>query len=76
MARRRTAKSVCRGCLVGEECLAYPLDDRTLWGVSGGLTERERARAEGRFVRGAMCSRSRPAKTPRSRRRSGFAAAA
>jgi len=36
------AKSVCRACPVQAECLAEALDNRTEFGVWGGMTERER----------------------------------
>ncbi|KRE42478.1 WhiB family transcriptional regulator [Knoellia sp. Soil729] len=39
---QRTAKVVCRDCPVALECLADALDNRTEFGVWGGMTERER----------------------------------
>lgn len=36
------AKSVCKRCPVLAECLAEALDNRTEFGVWGGMTERER----------------------------------
>ncbi|MBO0850661.1 MAG: WhiB family transcriptional regulator [Pseudonocardia sp.] len=36
------AKSVCRGCPVTGECLAWALDTGQLYGVWGGLSEDER----------------------------------
>lgn len=39
---QRTAKNVCRGCPVIAQCLADALDNRTEFGVWGGMTERER----------------------------------
>jgi WhiB family transcriptional regulator, redox-sensing transcriptional regulator len=39
------AKSVCGACAVRADCLAYALADRSLCGVWGGTTERERERA-------------------------------
>lgn len=39
---QRVAKAVCRGCPVAAECLADALDNRTQFGVWGGMTERER----------------------------------
>lgn len=39
---QRSAKGVCRGCPVVAECLADALDNRTEFGVWGGMTERER----------------------------------
>ena len=39
---QRAAKTVCKGCPVVAECLADALDNRTEFGVWGGMTERER----------------------------------
>ncbi|GAA4400113.1 transcriptional regulator WblA [Fodinibacter luteus] len=39
---QRVAKLVCKGCPVVAECLADALDNRTEFGVWGGMTERER----------------------------------
>ena len=39
---QRAAKTVCQGCPVVAECLADALDNRTEFGVWGGMTERER----------------------------------
>jgi WhiB family redox-sensing transcriptional regulator len=39
---QRAAKVVCKGCPVVTECLADALDNRTEFGVWGGMTERER----------------------------------
>lgn len=41
-AAQNRAKVVCQGCPVRTECLADALDNRTEFGVWGGLTERER----------------------------------
>lgn len=41
-AAQNRAKSVCLGCPVRTECLADALDNRTEFGVWGGMTERER----------------------------------
>jgi WhiB family transcriptional regulator, redox-sensing transcriptional regulator len=41
-AAQQTAKIVCQGCPVIAECLADALDNRTEFGVWGGMTERER----------------------------------
>ena len=41
-AAQQTAKIVCKGCPVIAECLADALDNRTEFGVWGGMTERER----------------------------------
>lgn len=39
---QRAAKVICKGCPVAMECLADALDNRTEFGVWGGMTERER----------------------------------
>lgn len=39
---QREAKAVCRDCPVLLDCLADALDNRTEFGVWGGMTERER----------------------------------
>nr|WP_269204172.1 WhiB family transcriptional regulator [Motilibacter rhizosphaerae] len=41
-AAQNRAKLVCGGCPVRTECLAEALDNRTEFGVWGGMTERER----------------------------------
>jgi WhiB family transcriptional regulator, redox-sensing transcriptional regulator len=41
-AEQNRAKAVCMGCVVRTECLADALDNRTEFGVWGGMTERER----------------------------------
>ena len=41
-AAQNRAKAVCLGCPVRTECLADALDNRTEFGVWGGMTERER----------------------------------
>ncbi|KQZ89530.1 hypothetical protein ASD62_09675 [Phycicoccus sp. Root563] len=41
-AAQQTAKVVCQRCPVIAECLADALDNRTEFGVWGGMTERER----------------------------------
>ncbi len=41
-AAQQQAKQVCIGCPVIAECLADALDNRTEFGVWGGMTERER----------------------------------
>ena len=41
-AEQHKAKVVCAGCPVRAECLAEALDNRSVWGVWGGMTERER----------------------------------
>ncbi|MEU3549437.1 WhiB family transcriptional regulator [Streptomyces longwoodensis] len=41
-AAQNRAKTLCSGCGVRTECLAYALDQRIEFGVWGGATERER----------------------------------
>lgn len=41
-AAQRSAREVCAGCPVRIECLVDALDNRVLFGVWGGMTERER----------------------------------
>ena len=41
-AAQQGAKEICRKCPVIAECLADALDNRTEYGVWGGMTERER----------------------------------
>lgn len=41
-AAQQQAKQVCARCPVVAECLADALDNRTEFGVWGGMTERER----------------------------------
>ncbi len=41
-AAQQQAKVVCQRCPVIAECLAEALDNRTEFGVWGGMTERER----------------------------------
>jgi WhiB family redox-sensing transcriptional regulator len=41
-AAQQTARQVCIGCPVIAECLADSLDNRTEFGVWGGMTERQR----------------------------------
>jgi WhiB family redox-sensing transcriptional regulator len=41
-AAQNIAKQVCKGCPVIAECLADSLDNRTEFGVWGGMTERQR----------------------------------
>ena len=41
-AAQQTAKMMCQRCPVIAECLADALDNRTEFGVWGGMTERER----------------------------------
>jgi len=38
------AKTVCRGCVVREQCLELALAERLAYGVWGGLTAAERER--------------------------------
>ena len=39
---QQVAKQVCSGCTVIAQCLADSLDNRTEFGVWGGMTERQR----------------------------------
>ncbi len=41
-AAQQGAKAICQRCPVIAECLADALDNRTEFGVWGGMTERER----------------------------------
>lgn len=41
-AAQHQAKKICDGCPVRVQCLADALDNRTEFGVWGGMTERER----------------------------------
>ncbi|MEU4173441.1 WhiB family transcriptional regulator [Streptomyces sp. NPDC026665] len=41
-AAQNKAKTICIGCPVHTECLAYALDNRIEHGVWGGMTDRER----------------------------------
>ena len=41
-ASTREAKSVCRACVVREDCLEYALVNGEKFGIWGGLSERER----------------------------------
>jgi len=41
-AAQNRAKVICHACSVRTECLADALDNRTEFGVWGGMTERER----------------------------------
>ncbi|MFD8075925.1 WhiB family transcriptional regulator [Streptomyces sp. NPDC059718] len=41
-AAQKRVKAVCGGCPVRTECLADALDNRTEFGIWGGMTERER----------------------------------
>jgi WhiB family redox-sensing transcriptional regulator len=40
--RAEKAKSLCAGCPVRGQCLAYALETRQKWGVWGGTTQEER----------------------------------
>ncbi len=47
------AKRICAGCKVREVCLDIALRNKEPYGVWGGMTERERARAIKRSLRAA-----------------------
>ena len=40
----KQAKAVCAGCEVAGPCLKYALDNRIIFGIWGGCSERERRR--------------------------------
>lgn len=40
----QTAKTVCAGCIVREECLEYALANNEKFGLWGGKSDRERRR--------------------------------
>lgn len=42
IAREEKAKSVCASCPVREQCLNYALTQNEVYGIWGGMTERER----------------------------------
>ncbi len=41
-ASTRTAKAICRECIVREECLEFAIVNSEKFGIWGGLSERER----------------------------------
>ncbi len=41
-ASTREAKTVCKGCVVKEDCLEYALKTGERFGIWGGMSERER----------------------------------
>jgi WhiB family redox-sensing transcriptional regulator len=41
-ASTRTAKSICRECVVRQECLDFAIETGEKFGIWGGLSERER----------------------------------
>jgi WhiB family redox-sensing transcriptional regulator len=38
------ARAICATCSVQEECLTYALDNKEIFGIWGGLSERQRRR--------------------------------
>ena len=42
--REHEAVRVCRGCMVRIDCLEYALDNTIMYGIWGGLSERQRRR--------------------------------
>ena len=42
--RPRTAKGICRECIVREECLEFAITTGEKFGIWGGMSERERRR--------------------------------
>ncbi len=43
-ASTKEAKSVCKGCVVRDECLEYAIITGEKFGIWGGMSERERRR--------------------------------
>jgi WhiB family transcriptional regulator, redox-sensing transcriptional regulator len=43
-ASTREAMEVCRGCVVRDDCLEYALATGEMFGIWGGMSERERRR--------------------------------
>lgn len=44
LIRERTAKTVCAGCPVREQCLRHAITNDERYGIWGGLTDGERRR--------------------------------
>jgi WhiB family transcriptional regulator, redox-sensing transcriptional regulator len=55
------AKAVCAACIVRRQCLQYAFAANEIYGVWGGMTEEERARARGAFAAQARSSSYAPA---------------
>jgi len=43
-ASTREAKDVCKDCVVREECLEFAFEEREVFGIWGGMSERQRRR--------------------------------
>lgn len=56
-AQIRSAKAVCEGCSVRAQCLIDALERQELFGIWGGMSERERRRLQRRLPRVARCGR-------------------
>lgn len=61
---RERAVAICHGCPVREECLAYALDTRQMFGIWGGLDERQRRAVVERLARRAVTEPRRKAPRP------------
>lgn len=59
-ASTKEAKSVCKACVVREDCLEYALENSEKFGIWGGLSERERRklRRARALARAAQATRS------------------
>ena len=53
------ARQVCARCSVRQPCLDYAISNRIVYGVWGGLTERERRALRSRWVRASRRERDR-----------------
>ena len=53
------ARQVCARCPVRQPCLDYAISNRIVYGVWGGLTERERRTLRSRWVRASRRERDR-----------------
>ena len=48
-SRESVAKTICRKCPVRDECLADAIAHTDIWGVRGGMGEKERQKYLGRL---------------------------
>lgn len=53
------ARQVCAACPVRQPCLDYAISNRIVYGIWGGLTERERRALRSRWVRASRQDRDR-----------------
>jgi hypothetical protein len=53
------ARQVCAACPVRQPCLDYAISNRIVYGIWGGLTERERRALRSRWVRASRRDRDR-----------------